>query len=108
MAQKYYVASKGSYYLSVTNHPGTLTEQDIVSNLARMMMLEADSEEQNVQARTIREEASRFYQENIERIMEMVKPGEELKEIPQEEAEEYQNLTFSEWEQWEFPQTEWN
>lgn len=108
MEQKFYVASKGNSYLSLTNHPGTLTEQDIVSNLERMMTLDTDSEEQHVQPRAIREEASRFYQENIERILEMAKPGEELVEIPKEEAEEYQNLTFSEWEQWEFPRNEWD
>lgn len=38
----------------------------------------------------------------------MVKPGEELVEIPKEEAEEYQSLTFSEWKEWEFPRSEWD
>ena len=58
--------------------------------------------------RRIREEDIRFYHENIERIMQMVREGEKLKAITQEEAEEYLTLTFSEWEQSEFPQTEWD
>ena len=108
MEQKFYVASKGSSYLSLTNHPGTLTERDILNNLERMMTLEAEEESEEMNPKAIQEEANRFYQENIERIIEMVKPGTKLLEIPQEEAEEYQNLTFSEWEQWEFPRNEWD
>ena len=104
MEQKYYVAEKGSWHLSITKHPGTLTEQDIVNNLERMMMLEAEENQQ----KSIRTEANRFYQENVERIMQMVKPGQKLQKITQEEAEVYLTLTFSEWEQSEFPQTEWD
>lgn len=104
MEQKYYVAEKGSWHLSITKHPGTLTEQDIVNNLERMMMLEAEVN----QHKSIRTEANRFYQENVERILQMVKPGQKLQEITQEEAEVYLTLTFSEWEQSEFPQTEWD
>ena len=105
MEQKFYVANKGNSYLSLTDHPGTLTESDILNNLERMM--QADLEEE-LPWKELRSRASRFYEENIERILEMVKLGEKLVEIPEEEAEEYQSLTFSEWEQWEFPRNEWD
>lgn len=105
MEQKFYVASKGSSYLSLTNHPGTLTESDILNNLERM--IQADLEEE-LPWRELRSRARSFYEENIERILEVVKLGEELVEIPEEKAEEYQSLTFSEWEQWEFPRSEWD
>ena len=104
MEQKYYVAEKGSWYLSITKHSGTLTEWDIIDNIERMMMLEAEES----QRKRIRKEAIWFYHENIERIMQMVREGQKLKAITQEEAEEYLTLTFSEWEQSEFPQTEWD
>lgn len=105
MEQKFYVASKGNSYLSLTNHPGTLTESDILNNLERM--IQADEEEE-LPWKELRSRARWFYEENIERILEMVEPGEELVEIPEEEAEEYQSLTFSEWIEWEFPRTEWD
>ena len=105
MEQKFYVASKGSSYLSLTNHPGTLTESDILNNLERM--IQGDLEEE-LPWKELRSRARWFYEENIERILEMVKPGEELVEIPKEEAEEYQSLTFSEWKEWEFPRNEWD
>ena len=105
MEQKFYVASKGNSYLSLTNHPGTLTESDILNNLERM--IQADLEEE-LPWKELRSRARWFYEENIERILEMVKPGEELVEIPKEEAEEDQSLTFSEWKEWEFPRSEWD
>ena len=107
MEQKFYVASKGDSYLSLTNHPGQLTESDIVSNIQRMMEMDLyEDEEQDL--RQLRKNARWFFEENIERIMEMVRPGEELEEITAEEAEEFQNLSFEEWQMWEFPRTEWD
>ena len=104
MEQKFYVADKGSWYLSITDHPGTLTERDIVNNLERMMKLENERTE----PKEIRMEANRFYQENIERIMQMVKPGQKLQAITPEEAEVYLDFPFSDWEQTEFPPMEWD
>lgn len=108
MEQKYYVASKGSWPLSVTHHPGELTERDIVNNLARMMKMDAEEQEQEPSQRALQAEANQFYQENVERILEMVKPGESLQEMPQDELEETLNLPFSEWTETEFPRTEWD
>ena len=108
MEQKYYVASKGSWPLSVTHHPGELTERDIVNNLARMMRLDTENQEQETSQRALQAEANQFYQENVERLLEMVKPGVSLQEMPQEELEETLSLPFSEWEQSEFPRTEWD
>lgn len=108
MEQKYYVASKGSWTLSVTNHPGELTERDIMSNLVRMMRLDTENQEQEVSQRMLQTEANQFYQENVERLLEMVKPGVSLQEIPKEELEGTLSISFSEWEQSEFPRTEWD
>ena len=103
MEQKYYIAENGSRYLSITDHPGTLKETDVVNNLARMM--QEDEEISPKEARII---ANEFYQENIERILEMVELGAKLQEVSQDEAEETMNLTFSGWMVWEFPRTEWD
>lgn len=107
MEQKYYVASKGDSYLSLTNHPGQLTEGDIVSNIARMMELDL-YEDEETDWRQLRENARWFYEENIERIMEMVYLREDLVEITEEQAEELQSLSFEDWMAWEFPRTEWD
>jgi len=106
MEQKYYIASIGSPYLSLTNHPGVLIESDIVNNLVRMMELDEEEQPNTQTYKQIWIEANRFYQENIERILEMVELRSELAEITAEEAEGYMNLTFEEWMLWEFPRTE--
>lgn len=103
MEQKYYIAEKGSRYLSVTDHPGQLKENDVVNNIARMIQ---QDEEINLKEAKIR--ANEFYQENLERLLELVKPGMKLQEVNKEEAEEAMNLPFSEWEQSEFQRTEWD
>ncbi|WP_418550841.1 hypothetical protein [Prevotella sp.] len=103
MEQKYYIAENGNSYLTITNHPGTLKESDILNNLARMMQ-----EDEEISPKEARIRANEFYQENIERILEMVELGAKLQEVSQDEAEETMNLTFSEWIEWEFPRTEWD
>lgn len=109
MEQKFYVASKGDPYLSLTDHPGELTENDILHNLDRMMEMDMDEEEkENMTWTQLRGIVRDFYEENKERILEMVKPWAELKEITEEQAEEIQNLSFEEWQAWEFPRTEWD
>jgi len=108
MAQKYYVASKGSWYLSLTTHPGNLSEEDIVSNLERMMTLDVQNQGDEVNKSNIRKAAMWFYQEEIERLLEMVKPQTPLQEVEPGAVEEILNLSFSEWELWEFPRTEWD
>ena len=61
-----------------------------------------------------KEEYGRSLEENINALIEHLKKKSykpkpaRLVEIPKEEAEEYQSLTFSEWEQWEFPRNEWD
>ena len=107
MEQKFYVASKGDSYLSLTNHPGQLTEGDIVSNIQRMMEMDL-YEDEDVSWSQMRSRAREFYEENIERIMEMVYLRENLVEITEEQAEELQGLSFEDWMAWEFPRTEWD
>lgn len=108
MEQKFYVASKGSWYLSVTNHPGELTKWDIVNNIVRMVKVDLYEEDMEADLQQIRDNATKFYYENLDRIMEIVEPGVSLKEMPQEELEDILSLPFSEWEQSEFPRTEWD
>ena len=103
MEQKYYIAENGNSYLTITNHPGTLKEADILNNLARMMQQDED-----ISLKEARIRANWFYQENVERLLEMVKLGEKLQEVSKDEAEEAMSLTFSEWMEWEFPRTEWD
>lgn len=108
MEQKFYVASKGSWYLSVTNHPGKLTEDDIVENIERMMEKDYENEDQQPNQKQLRMEARFYYEENIERILQMVKIQVPLKKVSREELEETLNISFSEWKLWEFPRTEWD
>lgn len=103
MEQKYYIAESGNCYLSITDHPGTLKEADILNNLARMMQQDED-----ISLKEARIRANEFYQENIERILEMVELGAKLQEVSEDEAEEAMSLTFNEWMEWEFPRTEWD
>lgn len=110
MEQKYYVAEKGDMCLSLTTHPGTLTEWDIIDNLERMMMLEAEES----QRKSIREVAIRFYYENIERIMQMVRKGDNL--IPLDSLQmmeedldnELWEMGISPWMEWKFNEVEWD
>ena len=108
MEQKIYVASKGSWYLSVTNHPGELTEDDIVKNIERMIEKDYENEDQQPNQKEIRMEARVYYEENIERILQMVKIQVPLKKVSREKLEEILNLSFSEWELWEFPIAYWD
>ena len=40
MEQKYYAPPQALYCLSITTHPGTLTEANVVDNLVRMILME--------------------------------------------------------------------
>lgn len=106
MAQKFYVASRGNSYLTLAEEPGEVTESLIVSNIQRMMEMDDDTEDMTWSQ--LRRTAREFYEENIERILEMAHLREELTEISEETAEELENLSFEEWMAWEFPQTEWD
>ena len=106
MAQKYYAAEKGSLHLSITNHQGELTERDIVNNLAKMIQADEESEENAPTWNEAQSRAREFYEENVERILEMVKIGTPLQEVSEETADEAMSLTLSEWLEWEFPRTE--
>ena len=103
MEQKYNAPERGSWYLGITTHPGQLREADVVNNIAQMIL---NSEE--VSKKEAQQRANALYQEQIERIMELVPLGVPLKEISQEIAEEYQRLTLDEWMEWGFPRTEWD
>lgn len=83
-----------------------MTESLIVSNIQRMMEMDDDTEDMTWSQ--LRRAAREFYEENIERILEMAHLREELTEISEEAAEEVENLSFEEWMAWEFPQTEWD
>jgi hypothetical protein len=44
MEQKYYAPPQALHCLSITTHPGTLTEADLIDNLARMILMEGGME----------------------------------------------------------------
>ena len=107
MAQKFYVASRGNSYLTLSEKPGEVTEDLIKDNIERMMWMDVEDEEATSWER-VYGAASWFYEENIERILEMIELHAELIEIPEDEAEEIQSLSFEEWKMWEFESAEWD
>ena len=115
MEQKYYVAKEGDICLTLTTHPGTLTEWDIKDNLRRMMRVEAEQEgEEEPNWREILHRAEDLYWENIDRILQLARPGEEL--IPLEELEmseedldnELWEMGLSQWIDWKLNETDWD
>ena len=102
MEQKYFVASKGNCYLTLTTHPGTLTEQDILKNLERMASLEEDS--------APRQTALSIYSENLDRIMELANPGTDLIQVedPKSLLEDLEAMPLHLWQETYLPRTEWD
>lgn len=95
-------------YLTLTEHPGKLTQGDIVNNITQMMENDyRDRGEEPPAWQELRKEALYFYHENIERIDEMAKPGEELYEATDGLDDCSLTLSFANWMLWEFPRTEW-
>ena len=70
MEQKYYVAENGDMCLSLTTHPGKLTEYDIRSNLKRMMILQAELDgAEEITWVDVSDEANRLYFDNEDRMI---------------------------------------
>jgi hypothetical protein len=115
MEQKYYVAKEGDICLSLTTHPGKLTEQDIIDNLRRMMRVEAkqNGEEEPDWRETLRA-ANDLYWENVDRMIQLARPGEEL--IPLESLQlteedlnnELWEMSLSQWMEWTFNESDWD
>ena len=61
MEQKYYAPPQALHCLSITTHPGTLTEADVVSNLVRMSLMddELNAEEAIAEAKQLPAEKRR-------------------------------------------------
>ena len=79
MEQKYYVAENGDMCLSLTTHPGKLTEYDIRSNLKRMMILQAELDgEEEITWEDVSDEANRLYFDNEDRMIQLARPGDDL------------------------------
>ena len=115
MEQKYYVAKEGDICLTLTTHPGTLTEWDIKDNLRRMMRVEAEQEgEEEPNWRETLHRAEDLYWENIDRILQLARPGAEL--IPLEELEmseedldnELWEMGLSQWIDWKLNEADWD
>lgn len=107
MAQKYYVASKGNPYLTLSEEPGVVTKQLIRDNIERMMeMDEEEGEERTPKERFLA--ANAFYEEHLDRITEMAPKGYELEEITEDQAEELMSLSLEGWTAWELPVAEWD
>lgn len=107
MAQKFYAASSGDHYLTLSDEPGKVTDSLIVGNIVRMMEMD-DEVDENTSWRWLRAEARDFYEENIDKILSMAHTNDPLVEITAEEAEELQGLSFQEWKAWEFADAEWD
>ena len=56
MEQKYYAPQQGLHCLTMATHPGTLTEEDIIDNLVRMIAMEETEEHERTDAKTAAEE----------------------------------------------------
>ena len=106
MAKVFYIVSNP--YLSLTGHPGTLSDLDIVRNLARMM--ENDYTERGEEApgwEALMEMAWQFYGQNREKIDHMASRGAEL--VLADELEESSlTVCFENWLRWDFEDVEWD
>ena len=95
--------------LSLTTHPGKLTRQDIIDNLRRMMVVEAEQngEEEPDWRNTLRA-GTDLYWENADRMTRLASPGAEL--IPLESLQmseedldnELWEMGLSQWMDWIF------
>lgn len=115
MEQKYYVAEKGDMCLSLTTHPGTLTEQDIIDNLERMMRLEAEQQgEEEPNWRELLRAANDLYWENVDRMIQLARPGDNLipldsLQMTEEDLDnELWEMGISPWMEWKFNEVEWD
>ena len=100
MAQKFYIASNGNSHLTLSDRPGEVTESLIVENIGRMMALDDDAADRPWTE--MKRDVMKFFQENLDQILQMAHLHEALVEISEEEADEIQDFTFEEWLAWEF------
>ena len=116
--QKYYVHPQGDLCLTLTDHPGKLTEHDVADNLIRMMELDQEELEENQRAsrKGLRETAWSFMYDNLDRILQMAPyhlgenqvPLESLGLSEDDLENELWAMGFQAWKMWKFDQCEWD
>lgn len=111
MAQQYYVGSR-AWDLTLSQDPGTVTTDLIISNLRRMIENEADWNEEDLSYREACNKANRLFWENADAILEQVEQGEELTKADEEMnetlEEEFWPKTISEWAMEHLDGAEWD
>ena len=111
MAQQYYVGSRG-WDLTLSQDPGTVTTDLIISNLRRMIENEAEENEEEMSYSQARRLANDLFWENADAILEMVEQGEELEKQDEEMnvclEEEFMPRTISDWKMEHLGGSEWD
>lgn len=111
MAQQYYVGSR-AWDLTLSQDPGTVTTDLIISNLRRMIENQAEEDEEELSYPEARERAERLFWENADAILEQVEQDEELQKQDEERnqtlEEEFWPKTISEWAMEHLDGAEWD
>ena len=111
MAQQYYTGSR-AWDLTLSQDPGTVTTDLIISNLRRMIENQAEEDGEEVSYSWARGTAERLFWEHADQILEMVEQGEELQKLEPEDNEwieqEYLPRTINEWKGDYLSSAEWD
>ncbi len=102
---KYYVGENSDYPLTVTTTPGQVTEELIIGNLKRMILLDAYEEEIELTQEDAFRTAASLYYDNLDKMNRLAPLRDNL--IPLEWPEEEQNLEIwwmglDNWWMWHF------
>ena len=111
MAQQYYTGSR-AWDLTLSQDPGTVTTDLIISNLRRMIENQAEEDGEEVSYSWARGTAERLFWEHADQILEMVEQGEELEKQDEEMnvclEEEFLPRTISDWKMEHLGGSEWD
>lgn len=111
MAQQYYVGSR-AWDLTLSQDPGRVTTDLIISNLRRMIENEAEWNEEELSYREACNKADRLFWENADAILEQVEQDEELQPADPDRCEtleeEFWPKTISEWAMEHLDSGEWD
>ena len=111
MAQQYYAGSR-AWDLTLSQDPGTVTTDLIISNLRRMIENQAEEDEEELSYPEARERAERLFWENADEILSQVEQDEQLikqdEEMNETLEEEFWPKTISEWAMEHLDSVEWD
>ena len=111
MAQQYYVGSR-AWDLTLSQDPGRVTTDLIISNLRRMIENEAEWNEEELSYREACNRADRLFWEHADEILEQVEQYEELQPADPDRCEtleeEFWPKTISEWAMEHLDSGEWD